>query len=454
MTSRVVEFEGAPSPANANGAAPPIDWAGDVEPRSDREIAAVHAPPRLGEILKPAYDRAVRRCNGEERPIPLPWPELNDHFGGGVWPGVHYLTKGTGIGGTQLAMQALLHAGRLGFSGLYVGLEMGAFDLGIRAIGLESDVPWSALWTGRAGPKYLQKAQGSIAALSALPVHVELARPMGYSAGEIVSAFERVRALYPGEQPIFGVVDFLQLVGNSTASEGDLRQRIGAAAYALRELSVRLNVAVLAISSIAREKIRSLADIAKVAGLTYSEDANGRPIDRRILDPDAIVGLGKESGEIEYSGDSVSVVARVPGTWDGHGCDVVFATAKGRATGPMWSPLHFTGHRYDSCEDRGGRLIDAWKSAADRKSEKSEEKKAKKEHEKAERPVDDARIIVAFIQANPACSVRSAREAVGNSHDRWTASKSVIGDALIQSKSGNGAALTIDSSILPAELRS
>lgn len=419
------------------------------------DVAQLATPPTLGDLLLPAYERAARRSAGTEKPIALPWPALNDHFGGGLWPGVHYLTKGTGIGGTQLALAIMVHAARLGTPGLYVGLEMGAFDLGVRALGHDAEIPWSALWSGKAGPSYLARAKESIARLADLPIHVELARPMGYAAADIAGAFDRVRQRYPGESPILGVVDFLQLVGNAPGDNFDLRQRIGAAAYTLREASVRFNISIIAISSIARMTGKSLADL--VAGaLAYDEDKDGAPTNRRILEPDSIVGLGKESGEIEYSGDSVSVIARVPATFDGHGCDVVFATAKGRATGATWSPLHFDGHRYSECEDRGGRMVDAWKNAAERKSEKSEERRAKKEQAKSERPIADARAVVAFVLANPECTVTKAREkAVASSNDRWNAAKVILGAALVH-RTGprNAVALTVDESILPAEMRS
>jgi hypothetical protein len=75
--------------------------------------------------------------------------------------------------------------------------------------------------------------------------------------------------------------------------------------------------------------------------------------------------VGKESGEIEYAGDSVSVLARVPGTWKDGASDVLFITAKGRATGPTWSPLHFTRWGYREADDGGSFAIAAMKAAAD-----------------------------------------------------------------------------------------
>lgn len=407
---------------------------------------------KLGDLLEPAFARVLRRCEGKEQPIPLPWPSLNQHFGGGLWPGVHYLTKGTGIGGTQLALDAMLHAASRGVTSLYVGLEMGSFDLGVRAMGLQSGLPWSSLWTGKAGSSYLARAKDSIADLAELPIYVEVARPMGFAASDIVTAAERVRDEHPGEEPILGVVDFLQLVGDEPDGDDDLRQRIAKAAYALRESAVRLNVAWLAISSIARLSGRGLSELVHGA-LTYREDDNGCPIDRAVLEPDQIVGLGKESGEIEYSGDSVSVVARVTGSFDGRGCDVVFATAKGRATGAMWSPLRFTGHRYEECGDRGGRVVEIWRSAAEKKVAAKEARAAAKSQAKSEGALTDAIAIARFVLKNDGCTTTSARAVVGDQHRRWTPAKELLGLALAERKIGRSNALSLTASLLPEEVR-
>jgi hypothetical protein len=432
---------------------------GTTQTRGDeiREIAkaakkkALPPPRRLGELLAPAMARVDRRARGEEKPIPLPWPVLADHFGGGLWPGVHYLTKGTGIGGTQLALQLAVHAGRAGFPCLYGALEMGDFDLGVRAIGNESGVPWSALYTGCAGDAYLARAREVVACLDGLPIHVEVTKPMAYSVADLVAAFEQVRALYPGEQPMLGVVDFLQLFGDEPNADHELRQRIANASYALREVSVRLNVAVLAISSIAREGLKRLPDMLTQAGLVWDEDDSARPVNRRMLDPDAIVGLGKESGEIEYSGDSVSVLARVGGTFDGHGCDVIFATAKGRATGAMWSPLHFTGYRYEECDDRGARVLEAWKAAEQKRERERAERKERTEQKRVDKLDADARLIAAYVVANPGCTVRAARAvAVANNYRRWSPAVARLGAAFVQTDDG----CTINESQLRPEHRS
>ncbi len=417
------------------------------------EPSAATAPrpklPKLGDAVAASIVRAERRASGSERPIALPWPTLAEHFGGGLWPGFHVINKGTGCGGTQLALQVALGATKRSVPALYVGLELGDLDLALRLLGEEAHVPWSSLWTGKAGPEYLRRIREAAPALESLPFHYEVARPMGFPASALLESIEALRATYPeqdgpGSAPLLVVVDFLQLIGDEPQSDQEVRSRIGRASYVLRDAANRLGVAVICISSVARERYKTLADIHGVAGLAYDTDADGCPINRRILDVDAIVGMGKESGEIEFSADSVSVLARVPATWDGRGSDVVFATAKGRATGATWSPLHFTGFRYEECPDRGGRLVEAWNAASEAREHAKEERRSAKEQAKLSAVTADANAVRAYVLAHPGCSVREARmHAAGDSSGRWSAAVAMLGEDLEKRKRGKAVGLFV-----------
>lgn len=417
------------------------------EPMGDMEEPVTRpASPKLGRTLAPALERIARRCSGREKPIALPWPTLAPHFGGGLWPGLHILNKGTGVGGTQLGLQIVTHAAKAGVPGLYIGLELGELDLALRCLGLEAGVPWSHLWTGTAGPAHVARIAAAAPALHDLPIHFEVAKPHGFAPSEIRAAVEAMRASYPetdgpGSRPVLVAVDFLQLVGDEPGDEQELRIRIGRASYVLRELANRLGVAVLCISSVARERYKLLNELHTAAGLAWATDPSGYPTERRILNTDAIVGSGKESGELEFAADSVSVIARVPETWNGGECDMIIATAKGRATGAMWSPLHFDGYAYRECEDRGGRMLDAWKEAGDRRARAREEKRSAKDDAKADALTRDVAAIRSFVAVHPGCTVREARVAtVKDNARRWTPALALLTGSgeVVQSEGGPG----------------
>jgi hypothetical protein len=407
------------------------------------ETAASRAPSRrLFDIIAASLLRVGRRCDGTEIPIPLPWPILLPHFGGGLWPGLHILNSGTGVGKTQWALQVAAHAAKLGFAILYIGLELGDLDLALRMIGGEAHVPWSDLWTGKAGPEYVRRAREAAPALHDLPFFFEVARPQGMSVHELRAIVDTFRDHHPepsgpGSRPLLVIVDFLQIIGDDPSDEQELRIRIGRASYAMRDFANRLNVAVLAISSIARERYSLLTDLHVQAKLAWDVDENGCPVNRRVTNPDAAVGIGKESGELEYSADSVSILAKVPDTWDAQGVDVVFATMKGRATGPSWSPLHFSGWTYTECPDRGGRVLQAWEEADERRATKREERKTareeRKETAKQVKRTSDAEAVLRFVADHPGCNVREARlHAVSDSSARWGAAVAILGSRLVQ----------------------
>ena len=101
-----------------------------------RARGAARAPSRLGDLLGPAFERFRARVSGDEGPVPVPWKALAGLVGGGLWPGVHFIGGGTGVGKTALSMQIALHAARSRVPRLYVGLEMGPMDAVARTVAL------------------------------------------------------------------------------------------------------------------------------------------------------------------------------------------------------------------------------------------------------------------------------------------------------------------------------
>ena len=93
----------------------------------------------FAEAQKQALALIARRVNGDERAIPLPFDDLDAQFGGGLWPGLHFVTSTTGTGKTALALQIARGAANAGSHVLYVPLELDAPQLAIRMI---ADTLW------------------------------------------------------------------------------------------------------------------------------------------------------------------------------------------------------------------------------------------------------------------------------------------------------------------------
>lgn len=413
---------------------------------------------KLNDILPAAMARVLRRAEGQEKPIPLPWPSLAAHYGGGWWPGVHFICSGTGIGKTAAALQMAMHSAKEGFPVAYIGLELEEMQIALRLVGEWGHVPWSPLYTGSAPPGDIGKAQSAMLDLMAqnLPFFPIFSRPQGWPPSELLSVAEAIRAEYPegkdedgtvvpGSRPIMLVLDFLQIIGEEHNDPRELRERIGRAAYLTRYIAAQLNMVVIVISSIARDKYSVLSRAFQEAGIDWEEstDTPARPIKRRMKNPDALVGLGKESGDIEFSGDSVSAIARIPGS-----DDVLWATAKGRATGASWSPMRFTGFRYEESPDGGAGLIAGLRSASQKKAEAKDTATKEKDEAAFKNAVEVAR----YILTHPKCSVSAARKetpGIGDASGKWDSAIAILKDGIIRPGFGGKGGLRVDRSKLP-----
>jgi hypothetical protein len=399
--------------------------------------------PTLEGLLPAAIERAQRRADKREKPIPLPWPSLASHYGGGWWPGVHYICSGTGIGKTAASLQMALFSAISEFPTAYIGLELEDMQIGLRLIAEFGHIPWSPMYTGNPGPGDLDKARGAALELLAkrLPFHPIFSRPQGWPPSELLRLAEAMRARYPeedgpGSRPIMIVLDFLQIIGEEPGDQRDLRERIGRAAYLMRDVASRLNATVIAISSIARDKYTVLANAPREAGLLFDEGEGGRPINRRLRNPDALVGLGKESGDIEFSGDSVSSISRLS---DGN--DILWATAKGRATGSTWTPMRFTGFRFEELSDGGATIAATLRGNAQKRAES----RLAAEQERLDKRTEDAVAVAKYVNDNPGCSVRSVRvNILSDNSKRWLDARAVLAGGLVVPEGGSKKGLQLN----------
>lgn len=319
---------------------------------------------RVGLFVDAALARMEARASGKERPIALPWKPLNDALAGGLWPGLHVLVGNTGSGKSQLALQIAVEAARNDVPVLYVGLELGKVDLVARLLGLMTRRKWSRLYLGSGGPSELGELRDRhpevFVELGRMPFHLDVCPPMGWSYGELTRKAQALRERYPerrgddgqpiaGSRPMLVVLDFLQLVGSPPEAREDLRERIGRAAYAARAVARDLDAAVILVSSTARDnyaRVDGDKDGAKGPGLGEGNPAR-------------LVGLGKESGEVEYAADSVMVLCRDLGQsaqkeGDDAWSTLWLAIAKTRARGESpeaqkgWVELRFNGGRFEA----------------------------------------------------------------------------------------------------------
>lgn len=331
------------------------DAVAEVMPPPER--AAEHQGAKhIAAIANEALATMRRRADGTEQPIPTPWREVNEALQGGLWPQMYTLTSGTGAGKSQWALQVALHAAQREQEKpederrpvVYVALELGALDIVARLAGLLSGKRWSDLVYGNGSDettaeirrahamRNIEAATKALldAQIDDLPLRVEVAPPTGWSADRLLGMVKELN-------PRMVVIDYLQLVSAPKDNpRADLRQSIGAVAYAARAIARDNDVTVLLLSSTSRQNYEKV------------EGEDGTP---GAGDPARLVGLGKESGEIEFAADVALALAREK--WEPEKKDqkerrTWLAVAKQRGGPKAWVELNFDGSKFSGADAR------------------------------------------------------------------------------------------------------
>ena len=308
--------------------------------------------PLASSLFDGALKLMLARARKEAKAVQMPWPNVAEALGGGLWPGLHVLTGTTGSGKTQFALQVAFTAACARVPTLYIGLELGPLDLTARLLALaegeatgRAPPKWSAMYLGQEDSGALErmgKEHGPT--LADLPFHAEFGPPGGWGADQLHERVRAMRETYPeqtpGGRPLLVVLDYLQAVGESADKKLELRERIGQAAYAGRTVARDHGAAVLMLSSVSR-------DNAKRLRVGDEKNNNTNP---QTDNPADLVGLGKESGEIEYAADTV--LALVSGEYEERKpTKMHLAIAKMRAGRAAWCDLEFDGSTFSATTD-------------------------------------------------------------------------------------------------------
>jgi hypothetical protein len=134
-----------------------------------------------------------------------------------------------------------------------------------------------------------------------------------------------------------------------------------------RNLARQYGVSIVIVSSTARENYSKLSLTMRKLGLCVDKTKNGGTR-RSVRHVDQLVGLGKESGELEFSADSVNVLLQPQTGEDVHpqitdlraneGKVVVCASVKVRAGIPSWFALGFQHGRFVELQDDAMNSLD------------------------------------------------------------------------------------------------
>ena len=218
---------------------------------------------------------------------------------------VAVLVGPTGRGKTAFAVQVAEAAAAAGHPVVYLSVELGAEELAARLIALRARgaVPWRAVLRGQVPRPELEQAGTDL--VTRCPNLYLCAPPPGQrTAARLARLARAVAARHDGRPPLV-VVDYLQRM---KGDESDRRWEVSALSGELRALSRPCDdfpgAGVLALSSTAR---------TNYSGGKKSSLRGFWPLWRAASeDPDSLVGLGKETGEIEYDASLVLVLTCDP----------------------------------------------------------------------------------------------------------------------------------------------
>jgi replicative DNA helicase len=291
----------------------------------------------VDDLEKSTFACIERRRSGTEQPVLTPFREFNIALEGGLWPGLHTFTGGTGSWKTELAAATCSQAIDDGCAVVYVSLELEKEQVFIRIAARRAGVPWSRIWLGKYGDQDLVRVRAESERMRGKPFRVIEGTAGGWSSSQLYDLVKKARVAHP-VGPLLVVLDFLQLIGANEGERVDLREKIGRTAYVARQVAREFAASVLLISSTARDKYSLLNSAMKEAGLSTMRAQHGGSV-KTIINPHVLVGLGKESGEIEFACDSVTVMSKWPTRLDNGDRLVVLAVAKLRYGRESWCVL-------------------------------------------------------------------------------------------------------------------
>ncbi len=194
----------------------------------------------------------------------------------GLSPGLYLLAASTGTGKTALAGQIALHVAQRHGPVVFVSMELTDVDLGVRLVSVLTNIKKEKLVLGDLDDGQQHEVLGAVERLESSKLYIVYGS--GYTTGDVRAHLLRAQAA-EGTRPALLVVDYVQLLGDE---EGDGRSRernVSAAAKGLKKLSGELEVPVLALVQLNRnragrsDKHPTLTDLRESGDLENTADS-------------------------------------------------------------------------------------------------------------------------------------------------------------------------------------
>ncbi len=296
-------------------------------PPQDRPVSVMAWPGCVADWPEPED----RRCLVKDAALPhdrgvdrADWRPLWKAVGPPRPDWLAVLVGPTGSGKTAWGVQVAEGAAAGGSPVLYLSVELGQAELAARFLALRSrgPVPWGDVLSGRINEPELVNA-GAALEDDCPALYLWAPNPKERTATALSAMARAISSVHDGRPPLI-LIDYLQRM---TGDGKDRRLEVAELSGELRALSRPgggwPGAAVIVLSSTAR---------GKGYDLVKSQEAL---LDAFHKNPDDLVGMGKESGEIEYDASLLMVLTcdpREEGQTERSGALVAPKVRQGRAT--------------------------------------------------------------------------------------------------------------------------
>jgi len=225
----------------------------EVIDRSERQIFDIAQKGtrtnfvHIKDLLKDAYERAERADRDEAYlGISTGFKDLDDLLGGYQKSDLIILAARPSVGKTSLALDMMRHAAMVEKKTVaFFSLEMSQTQIMDRLLGMQSEIPFWEIRTGRLSDKKFMKLADTMGELADANLYID------DQAGQHINAIRtkaRRLVLEKGLDIIF--VDYLQLMHGSNQESRTLE--VGEISQGLKNIAKELNVPVVALSQLSR----------------------------------------------------------------------------------------------------------------------------------------------------------------------------------------------------------
>lgn len=200
------------------------------------------------EILMGSLRHTEAAMKGEMKPGIMTGLHTLDRVLDGLMPGDFIVLAGRpGMGKSLIAQAILTNCARQGDAAALVSLEMSRTQLGHRALGAGSGVPYNALKSGRVGSDQIGRVVAALGEAQDLPIYID-------TSEKLAVAHIRDRARWQmNKQPIkLLVIDYLQLIEPERAYLGNKVAEVEQISGSLKRLARELDIPVVVVSQLSR----------------------------------------------------------------------------------------------------------------------------------------------------------------------------------------------------------